>query len=139
MRKLLALAATAAVGLLLVACTPDETNQFVALNQFRTQYGIPTVDWDEALYGPARSWSQHMADTGQLSHPTSLKANFNPPPGWRTIGQNVAVASSLESAFTALKKSPGHRANMHNRAFTRVAIGIVYKNGRYWITQNFIG
>jgi len=139
MRKLLALATSAAVAVLLVACTPEETNHFVGLNQFRNQNGVASLDWDEALYGPARSWSQYMADTGRLAHPSSLKANFNPPPGWRTIGQNVAVASTLESALAALKNSPGHRANMLNRNFTRVAIGVVQKNGRFWITEDFIG
>jgi uncharacterized protein YkwD len=139
MRKLIALATTAAVALLLVACTPEEANHYRSLNEFRSQSGQVQLDWEEALYAPARAWSQHMADTGRLSHPTSLKANFNPPAGWRTIGQNVAVSSSLESAFTALKNSPGHRANMLNPNFKRVAVGVVQKNGRYWITENFIG
>jgi uncharacterized protein YkwD len=139
MRKLLALATTAAVALLLVACTPEEANHYRWLNDFRSQNGVRQAEWEDALYAPARAWSQHMANAGRLSHPSSLRANFNPPPGWRTLGQNVAVANTLEGAMTALKNSPSHRANMLNRSFTRAAIGVVHQGGRFWVTQNFIG
>jgi uncharacterized protein YkwD len=139
MRKLVALASTVVVALLLVACTPDEANHLKQVNDFRTANGVPTLVWEESLYNAAHAWSQHMADVGQLSHPSSLKANFNPPAGWHTLGQNVAYASTLDAAMNALVNSPGHRANLVNRAFNRVAIGVVQKNGRFWVTEDFLG
>ena len=139
MRRLAAAVTIAAIGLLFVACTPEEADHLTAVNGYREANGAPPLAWEEALYAPARAWSQHMADTGQLSHPTSLALNFNPPPGWRKLGQNVAVASTLEGAMAALQSSAPHRANLLNREFTKIAVGVIVKDGRYWVTENFLG
>ena len=139
MRKLLVALTVGVLGLLLVACTPEEATHLRGVNDFRSANGLPALAWDENLYGPARSWSQQMANAGTLSHPASLSANFLPAPGWHKIGQNVAVASTLDSALTALENSPAHRANLLDRGFTRVAVGVIQQGGRYWITEDFVG
>jgi uncharacterized protein YkwD len=135
MRKLLAVA-VAVVALLLVACTPAEGAHMKQVNDFRVANHVPGLIWEEAAYAKAHAWSQHMADEGRLSHSTLSQGM---PAGWHTLGENVAMAGSLDAAMDALEKSPPHRANLLNPAFTRVAIGVAEKNGYVWVTEVFIG
>jgi uncharacterized protein YkwD len=136
MRKVLALLIAALAVLLLVACSPEEASHVQMVNSFRSANGVPQLDWSDPLYDKARAWSQHMADEGKLSH-SDLKAGA--PAGWRILGENVAYNSSLTGAMEALENSPAHRANLLNPAFTRVAVGIVFQNKVYWVTEEFVG
>jgi uncharacterized protein YkwD len=136
MRKLAMSIAAAALALLLVACSPEEATHLQAVNQFRTANGAPALQWDEGVYQKAHDWSQHLADAGKLSH-SNLADGV--PDGWHRLGENVAMASTLDAAMNALENSPPHRANLLNPAFDRVAIGVVHQNGLYWITETFVG
>ena len=53
-------------------------------------------------------------------------------------GENIAHHATVEKSQAALISSPGHRANILSRSFTRVGIGIVQdKNGYVYLTQIF--
>jgi uncharacterized protein YkwD len=106
------------------------------VNNFRTSNGVAAMAWDDALVGKAAGWSQHMAAEGKLSHST---LSDGAPPGWHELGENVAVNSSFAAALTALENHQGHRENLLNPAFTRFAVGVVFQNGLYWVTQEFYG
>ena len=136
MRKVVALFIAALAVLLLVACTPEEANHIQMVNAFRTANGVQQLGWDDTLYDKAREWSQHMADAGKLSH-SDLRAGA--PAGWHILGENVAYNSSLTGAMQALENSPAHRANLLNAQFTRVAVGIIFQNNVYWVTEEFVG
>ena len=136
MRKVVATVVAAVVALLLVACTPDEATHFTQLNEYRTSQGVPTLNWEEAAYAKAHSWSEHMASQNKLSH-SILSQGV--PAGWTALGENVAMGPTMDSAMDALKKSAPHRANMLNPKFKRAAIGVVQRNGYFWITEVFIG
>jgi uncharacterized protein YkwD len=135
MRKF-ATIAVSLLAVLLVACTPDETTHALAANDFRQANGVPALGWDDTLYVKAHAWSQHMADERRISH---SKLSDGAPAGWRILGENVAVNSSLEGAMTALENSAPHRANLLDRRFTRGAVGVVYEHGAYWVTEVFVG
>ena len=136
MRKLVATVVAAVVALLLVACTPAEGTHFNQLNDYRKSQGVPTLHWEEAAYQKAHAWSEHMASQNKLSH-SILSQGV--PNDWRALGENVAMGPSLNAAFDALVKSAPHRANMLNPKFNRAAIGVVERNGYFWITEVFIG
>jgi uncharacterized protein YkwD len=136
MRKVLSLLVGLTIALLLVACTPDEGNHLAAINQFRQDNGVPTLQWEEAAYAKAHAWSEKLAADGVLSH-SNLSQGV--PAGWHLLGENVAFAGSLDQAMTALEHSPGHRANLLNPKFTKVAVGVVEARGLYWVTEVFIG
>ena len=136
MRKVVATVVAAVVALLLVACTPAEGTHFNQLNQYRTSQGVPSLRWEEAAYQKAHSWSEFMASQDKLSHSTLSQGV---PAGWTALGENVAMGPTLNSAFDALVKSAPHRANMLNPKFTRAAIGVVERDGYFWITEVFIG
>jgi uncharacterized protein YkwD len=57
---------------------------------------------------------------------------------FRTAGENLALAPSLQIAHTGLMNSPGHRANILRPQFGRVGIGILDGGRRgLMVTQNF--
>ena len=106
------------------------------VNDFRISQGVQQLGWDDTLYVKAREWSQHMANEGKLSH-SDLRSGA--PAGWRILGENVAWNTSLVGAMEALEASPAHRANLLNPQFKRVAVGIIFQDGKYWVTEEFVG
>jgi uncharacterized protein YkwD len=136
MRRLTATLCALLAVVLLVACSPEEERASVAITQFRAANGAPALDWDDTLYEKARSWSQHLADQGSLSH---SRLEDGAPAGWRILGENVAWNTNLDAAMRMLEASPAHRANLLNPRFTRAAVGVVQQGGRYWVTEEFVG
>ena len=118
------------------ACSPDENAGFQAINHLRAQNHVAALRWNDEVYPKAIAWSNHMADQGRLSHST---LSDGVPAGWHVLGENVAYAGSVDQAMAALEASPPHRANLLNPAFTSMAIGIVLRDGRYWVTEVFVG
>ena len=135
-RRILLIVAALAIVLAAGACSPLEEAAFKDVNALREAHGLRWFDWNEDAYAKAVAWSEHMADEGRLSH---SELSDGVPGGWRRLGENVAYAGSVEQAMAALTASPGHLANMVNPAFTSVAIGVVERDGRVWVTQVFIG
>ena len=136
MKRRLAALAIALVVAVLGACTPQEADAFARTNAIRTVRAQPALAWNEAAYAKAVAWSNRMADEGRLSH---SKLSDGIPAGWSRLGENVAYAGSVEQALNALEASAPHLANMVNPAFSSVAIGVVERDGRVWVTQVFIG
>jgi uncharacterized protein YkwD len=135
-RRLLLLAAALVFVVVAAACSPEEETAFKAVNTLRNEHQLRWLDWNDGAYAKAVAWSNHMADAGQLSHST---LSDGVPAGWHTLGENVAYAGSVEGAMAALEASPPHLANILNPAFTSVAIGVVERDGRVWVTEVFAG
>jgi uncharacterized protein YkwD len=136
MRRLLVVLVASVLCVLAVACSPEEATHVQAVNDFRTANGVPSLAWDEDVYAKAHDWAQHMADAGALSH-SDLRAGV--PAGWHHLGENVAMAPTLDSAMKALEASPLHRANLLSRDFDRVAVGVAQARGMFWVTEDFVG
>jgi uncharacterized protein YkwD len=135
-RRTVAVAATLAIVLLAGACSPQEEEAFRSVNALREAHHLRWLDWNEGAYAKAVAWSEHMAEEGQLSHSVLAEGV---PAGWTKIGENVAYAGTVAAAMHALETSPPHRANLLNPAFTSVAIGVVERDGRVWVTEVFVG
>ena len=135
-RRLLLVIAALGIVLASSACTPQEEDAFRSVNTLRAQHGLRFLDWNEGAYDKAVAWSNHMADEGRLSHSVLAQGV---PAGWNRLGENVAYAGTVAQAMAALEASPPHRANLLNPAFTSIAIGVVERDGRVWVTEVFIG
>jgi uncharacterized protein YkwD len=135
-RRLVLLLAALAFVVVAAACSPEEETSFKAVNTLRAAHQLRWLDWNDGAYDKAVAWSSHMADEGQLSHST---LSDGVPAGWHTLGENVAYAGTIEAAMAALEASPPHLANILNPAFTSVAIGVVERDGRVWVTEVFVG
>lgn len=125
--------------------TRDEQTMVNLVNQERIKAGLAPLTIDYTLVKLARMKSQDMIAKGYFGHisPTygspfdmMTKAGVT----YRTAGENIAGAQTVEMAHTNLMNSPGHRANILNPNYTRIGIGII-DGGPYgkMFTQMFIG
>ena len=94
------------------------------------------LNTNQDAFVKAQAWSEQMAREGRLYHSNLTQGA---PWGWRSIAENVGCGPDLPAIQRALEASPGHRANLLNPAFDRVAVGVVHRNGVFWITEVFIG
>lgn len=123
---------------------PDLEQQMLDLiNHERTSRGIKPLVLDPELTPVARAHSADMFARGYFSHYTPEGED---PFGrmkdagikYRTAGENLALAPTLEIAHTGLMNSPGHRANILNPNFGRVGIGIMSGGRRgIMVSQEF--
>jgi uncharacterized protein YkwD len=90
----------------------------------------------------AGDWSAHMASTGNFAHRDLGAAGSLPGMSkFSALGENIAWVEGYANMGNQLHvgwmKSEGHRANMLQRGFDSVGIGVVCSGGRAWATQNF--
>ncbi|HXM36326.1 MAG TPA: CvpA family protein [Pyrinomonadaceae bacterium] len=69
----------------------------------------------------ARSYFAHVTPEGRDPFNRMREAGVH----FLTAGENLALAPTLQIAHTGLMNSPGHRANILNREFGRLGIGIM--------------
>jgi len=123
---------------------PDLEERMLALvNTERREAGLPPLQADPQALETARAHSRDMWARGYFSH-------IDPDGGspfdrmranglrFRAAGENLALAPTLPMAHQGLMNSPGHRANILQPAFGRLAIGIL-DGGRHglMVTQTF--
>jgi uncharacterized protein YkwD len=112
----------------------------IETNQSRVSHNVHRVKINRLLSEQARRHSLAMSRRGELFHTSSAPSVYLGGMRWRVWGENVGVTSGtvagLQRAFMA---SSGHRANVLNRSFQRVAIGAVRVHGMLWVTVFFYG
>lgn len=120
-----------------------EQQMLVLLNQSRVQNGLQPLVLDTTLTQVARAHSQDMWDRQYVSH---VDPDGNDPFArmhaagitFMTAGENIALAPTVSIAETGLMNSPGHRANILDKDFHKVGIGVI-DGGIYgkMFTQDF--
>lgn len=108
------------------------------INSARTNHSRAALSFSEGLSNYARRHSATMAAKNKLYHNSYLASwlsNWN----WRILGENVGVGSTVYGLHRAFMASPGHKANIMDRRFRNVGVGIVSANGRIWVTIIFRG
>jgi len=78
----------------------------------------------------------HLSTTGQSYLERVVDAGFY----FIKIGENVAVSETFRDDIIhqELMASPEHRENILDPDFDRIGIGIVYKEKKYYITQDYL-
>ena len=157
MRRIVALALLALLGLLLQARAPvaaldpvRAVAELVALtNLNRTANGLAALPTDQDLGLVATSRSEDMIKRGYFSHQIppdnhtvvdlleSLGVLF------RSGGENIewnsaAEFSSVQYASNDFMNSPSHRANILNRRYNKVGAGVSEGSGRRMYTVVFV-
>ncbi|MET0393258.1 MAG: CvpA family protein [Chitinophagaceae bacterium] len=107
-----------------------EAQMLELVNRERVKEGLKPVVADPELALVARAHSQDMFARGYFAHENPDGRNpFDRMKAanvkFRTAGENLALAQTLEIAHNNLMNSPGHRANILNPAFGRLGIGIM--------------
>jgi uncharacterized protein YkwD len=125
----------AGVGAAPAHASTSSASYFVsAINAQRVAHGRPRLAVSSEMTAAAQRWAATMARSNKLYHNPRLASSVR---NWRVLGENVGVgpsASSLEGAFYA---SPEHRANMLDREFTEIGIGVVVVDGKMWVAEEF--
>lgn len=114
-------------------------------NQERTKNGLPALTADWELSRVARYKANDMRDKNYFSHtsptygdPFTMMKNFGI--AYRSAGENIAAGQATpQMVVQAWMNSPGHRANILSRNYTRIGVG--YSKGgtqRYYWSQMFI-
>lgn len=108
----------------------DEQTMLNLVNQERAKAGLKALQMDSNLVKLARMKARDMIDKGYFSHnsptygsPFEMMKTYGIR--YSYAGENLAGAPSVSSAHTNLMNSPGHRANILNRNYSKVGIGVV--------------
>lgn len=120
-----------------------EAEMLVLINKERKLMDLQPLRADPEMRVVARKHSADMFLRGYFSHyNTEGQDPFDrmsaEAVSFLAAGENLALAQSLRIAHDGLMNSPGHRANILNKVFGRVGIGI--QDGGFYglmITQNF--
>jgi uncharacterized protein YkwD len=143
------------VALALASCTPPISGGTPAaapggslltrVNAERAAAGVPALSACPALDRAAGAHSSDQAAHQQMSHVGSdgstyvdraTRAGYR---GWNALGENVAVGySTVGSVMDGWMHSPGHRANVLNRAYAHFGSGYALSsNGTAYWTEDF--
>lgn len=134
--RTIVLAAVALLGLgAAAACSPEVNRTYDLINQSRADNGRPGYGIDTTLYFKAQGWADHLSRQGYLSHSNLADGA---PAGWRSLGENVGVAGSVDGAHNAFMSSSGHRNNILSWTYNRMGAGVTRDGaGRYWVVHEF--
>ncbi|HEY2362365.1 MAG TPA: CAP domain-containing protein [Candidatus Angelobacter sp.] len=120
-----------------------EKRIFDELNHERASHGLAVLQWDEHAAGAARAHARLLAESGKLSHQFPREATLPERLGatgarFTVSAENVAQTEFIEDVHPALMTSPGHRANILSASYNAVGIGVVEKQGKIYVAQDFI-
>jgi uncharacterized protein YkwD len=109
-----------------------------ATNASRTYRDLRRVDLQSRLSQLARKHSKRMADAGTIFHTGNPAGYYLKGRSWTWWGENVGMTSgTVRDVHKAFMHSDGHRANILNRVFRKVAIGTVRRDGILYVTVFF--
>jgi uncharacterized protein YkwD len=120
-----------------------EAQMLELVNRERVREGLAPLAADPEMREVARRHSTDMFRRGYFAHATPEGRNpfdrmHEAGVQFRTAGENLALAPTLTIAHRGLMNSPGHRANILQRQFGRVGIGVMDGGLRgLMVTQNF--
>lgn len=122
----------------------SEQKMLGLVNDERVKVGLKPLTWNEDLAKVARAHSIDMFKRGYFSHTDpDGKSPFDRMSDagikYKTAGENLAYAATVDLAHGGLMRSPGHRANILETNFGQVGIGVI-DGGPYgkMFTQNFM-
>ena len=120
-----------------------EAQMLQLVNDERKKENLPPLKSDPELTIVARAHSKDMFTRGYFAHITpDGKSPFDrmrlAGVRYLSAGENLALGQTLTICHNGLMNSPGHRANILDRSYGRVGIGIL-DGGMYglMVTQNF--
>jgi uncharacterized protein YkwD len=132
-----------------ISLSIDEALVLQLLNTERAKNGLSPLVLDSILTQVARLHSADMEKRNYFSHLEPAPGRANPldryvrllgrkPEG--VVGENIACCSQprMGEIHRGFLASPEHKANLLDRQYTHVGIGIYEtSDGRVWLTQMF--
>lgn len=119
------------------ALTSNEAKFVSLINQERKERDVPTLVVKSDLVAIARKHSARMAEDGTIYHNDNLRNEVGG--NWWTAGENVGRGPSVESLHDAFMSSPGHKANILDKHYNQIGVGVVVKDDTIYVTEVFAG
>ena len=109
--------------------------EFVALiAQERSSRGIGALADDPELIEVARRHAARMAADKDLHHNPNLQ---NEVGDWEVLGENVGRGANVAEVHQAFMTSESHRAQILERRYLEVGVGVVWSDGELWVAEVF--
>lgn len=122
---------------LLSSClAPHSLHCLQLVNESRGAAGARPVVDNATLATKAQAWAEVLAARGSIAHSNLTEGTG---PGWRALGENVAMAGSVDEAHRLFLNSAPHRETMLSGRYTHVGIGTAEANGRLFVVQVYGG
>lgn len=127
-----------------------EQRIFEHTNRERARYNLPALIYEPGLADLARGHSRNMLHQDFFDHADrqglqvgGRQERFYPQIMLISIGENLYKIEDSRKRFSSAEivqgwmDSPGHRANILNRDFTHIGVGVVVSGRKLYATQNF--
>lgn len=105
------------------------------INAERSERGLGALEVHPDLVDGADMQATANANAGDLSHNNNLGALTE---GWKMLGENVGVGSSVEKIHAAFMGSADHKANVLNGDYDHVGVAVISKDGKLWAAEVFM-
>ena len=121
----------------------QEQSAGILLNLDRSSYSLAPLTIDPELSRIARIKSEDMRDNQYFSHTSPTYGNVRGMLDhfgydYTAAGENIAHHATIEKAQAAFLSSPGHRANVLHKRYTKVGLGVARdQNDFIYLTQIF--
>lgn len=91
----------------------------------RSEHGLASLVRAADLAGDAQSHAQQMAARGEIYH-SGRTSNLD---GWYSLGENVGWGGTVDEVFQMFMDSPSHRANIVDRSWDSMGVGVASGEG----------
>jgi uncharacterized protein YkwD len=114
------------------AATTLERAMVTKINAARVNHGLRALPIRSGLTYWAHKHSAAMASKHTLYHSDLTRICC-----YRAVGENVGYGTTLYRVHMALMASPGHRANILDKRWRGLGVGVVKSGGYLWVTEIF--
>ena len=115
----------------------DSEKSFASkINAARGAVGARKLTLDRELSKVARRHALEMDNRNSLYHTPSRKLRWRVT-RWNRLGENVGAGQGVMSLHQAFMNSPGHRANILDRGYRHVGVGVHQDKNYMWVTVIF--
>jgi uncharacterized protein YkwD len=105
-------------------------------NRARANHGLPKLTIDPQLSKTSTKHTVSMVYKKLLYHTTNAQF-YARVTDWSMLGENVGEGGGVISLENAFMHSPEHRANILERQYRYIGVGVIRKNGVMWVTVQF--
>jgi uncharacterized protein YkwD len=122
----------------------DEQKAFALLNADRTANGLQPLKLNTGLSALGENYAKDMINRGFFAHnnpegQTPFDRMHQAGINYTYAGENLAINTSVTAAQKAFMNSTGHRANILNKNYTEVGLGVqTNSKGSVYVVQEFI-
>lgn len=103
------------------------------VNRSREGHDLPALPVGPRLTDFAERHAREMARAGKLFH-----SDMDFPWG-NCAGENIGTGDSVRQVERAFMRSGDHRRNILSSCYDVMGLGVVRKDGRVWVVEDFAG